>query len=350
MCASASPVSIAIVTDETVAAHYLERVLRGLGEKSSTIPVLRIPAGERSKSPEQLSAVHEFLVAHRIGRDGLILALGGGVVSDLAGFAAATWMRGIDWVAVPTTLEAQIDASIGGKTAINIPGGKNLIGAFHLPRAVLIDPLCLRTLDPRDVRAGLAESVKHALITSGEFFSWHEQNADAILALDDAVLSELIERNVRIKADVVQRDPFERTGGRMTLNFGHTMGHAIEECCGYALRHGECVALGMLAACRISNAMTLLDQGVVDRVKTLLERFGLPTSLAHSVGSMTRRNGAIAFEDISNVITHDKKARGQQVQWVLLQSMGKTRITTDVDEVFVRRGFDSLLNECSVSE
>lgn len=352
-----------IVSDERVASLYLDRVRTGLGASDAAVPAFVGPPGEGSKSFERLLGIHELLRCHRVGRDGVIVAVGGGVVTDLAGFAAATWMRGIDWVAVPTTLEAQIDAGIGGKTAINIPGGKNLVGAFHPPRAVVIDPLCLRTLDPRDIRAGLAESIKHALITSEAFFAWHEQNAEAILALDDSVLAELVEQNVHVKADIVARDPFERTGERIRLNFGHTMGHAIEACCGYELRHGECVALGMLAACRISRAMGLLDQTVVDRVKALLDRFGLPTSLrcisvhptVGDAGVVTQSTGAVVHQDapyvdaaaipfsrILDTITRDKKVSGKQVQWVLLESLGKTRITVDVDEGIVRNAFESI--------
>jgi len=326
---------VVIVTDETVGGLYADRVCASFVNQLAVSSVYRIPPGEGSKSLAQLSVIYDFFAAHRIARDGLIVALGGGVVSDLAGFAAATWMRGIPWVALPTTLEAQIDAGIGGKTAINIRGGKNLVGAFHRPRAVLIDPTCLRTLDPRDIRAGLAESIKHALITSEGFFAWHEQHVDAILALDEVTLVELIERNVRIKTAIVERDPFEQTGDRMTLNFGHTIGHAIEACADdYALRHGECVAMGMLAACRLSNAMGLLDRGVVDRLRSLLERFGLPTRLEQ----------AIAFDRIMDAITRDKKARGKQVQWVLLEAIGQTHMSTEVDERAVREAYESLIH------
>lgn len=322
-----------LVTDSVVGPYYAGRARTALERGGWLVSEHRIPSGEGSKSVSELAALFEFLAARRVARDGLIVALGGGVVSDLAGFAAACWMRGIPWVVVPTTLEAQIDASIGGKTAINIPGGKNLVGAFHQPGAVLIDPTCLRTLDPRDVRAGLAESIKHALISSDDFFAWHERNVDAILALDDTVLTELIERNVRIKANVVARDPFERTGERMMLNFGHTMGHAIEACCGYALRHGECVALGMLAACRMSVAMGVLESSIVDRIHALLSRFGLPTALTEP----------IPFERIKDTIARDKKARGKQVQWVLLESIGQTRTSVSVDERAVREAYESLL-------
>jgi len=322
----------AVVTDKTVGGLYAEAVRTSLASTGRTIAVHSIPAGEASKSVDELMALFAFLAKHRVGRDGLVIALGGGVVSDLAGFAAATWMRGIPWIVVPTTLESQIDASIGGKTAINIPGGKNLVGAFHKPKAVLIDPTCLKTLRPRDVAAGLAESIKHALISSPDFLTYHEQHVDAVLALDDTVLTELIERNVRVKAGVVERDPFEQTGERMTLNFGHTIGHAIEANCGFTLRHGECVALGIVAACRLSKLMGLLTPTVVDRVPTLLSRYQLPITLSEP----------IPFELVWETIARDKKSRGQQVRWVLLESIGRTRISTNVDEHAVREAYESL--------
>ncbi len=262
----------------------------------------------------------------------MILALGGGVISDLGGFAAATWMRGIRFAICPTTLESAIDASIGGKTAVNLPGAKNLVGAFHSPVLVATDPTCLSTLEPLDVSAGMAESIKHALIADAEFLVWHETHAEAIRKLDETVLTELILRNVRIKCGVVARDPFEQSGDRMVLNFGHTIGHAIEANCGNALRHGACVALGMLAACRLSQALGLVASTLVDRVAALLARYELPTQLerAHDTDTLLES------------VHKDKKARGKTVRFVLLEDVGRPVIREDVSQQQMREAIESL--------
>ncbi len=272
---------VLIVTDDHVGSLYGDAVLNSFAEVGITPCVHTVPAGERSKCVARAEDLYAAAARAGLARDGHVFALGGGVVSDLAGFVAATWMRGVGFAICPTTVEACIDASIGGKTAINIPAGKNLVGAFHQPHTVIIDPNCLSTLPARDVRAGLAESVKHALITSESMLAWHEDQLEAILACDPGVTTELIVRNVRIKADIVERDATERTGVRMLLNFGHTIGHAIESCSGYALRHGECVALGMLGVCRLSETLGLLDTSIVKRVSSLDTPPG-PTEIATS--------------------------------------------------------------------
>ncbi len=324
---------VAVVTDRRVGALHGPRLLDSLARADFCICEHRFDPGEASKSLTTLGALYGFLEQEGVGRDALIVALGGGVVSDLAGFAAATWMRGIDWAVCPTTMEADLDASLGGKTGIDLQGGKNLVGAFHHPMLVVVDPACLSTLDPRDVRAGVAESVKHALIASEDFLAWQEAHVSTILALDDATTSELILRNLRIKADVVQGDPSERTGARMVLNFGHTIGHAIESCCGYELRHGECVSLGMLAACRLSQAIGMLDASVVARLERLLAALGL----------VTRLDRPIKFDQIAETMRRDKKARGGAVQFVLLEGIGRPVLRGDVPNEAVRKAYESLL-------
>jgi 3-dehydroquinate synthase len=262
------------------------------------------------------------------------VAIGGGVVSDLAGYVAATWMRGIRFVIFPTTLEADVDAAIGGKTAVNLPQGKNLVGAFHQPTFVGIDPECLRTLPARDLRAGLAESVKHALLRSVDFLAWHESRIDDILSLDGETLVELIRTNVQIKGDIVQRDAQERGNLRVLLNLGHTVGHAIESCCAYRLRHGECVSLGMVAACRIARAVGLLDEGTVSRVTTLLSRIGLPIELPERLD----------VGGVFDVMRSDKKILGGKVRLVLLEAVGRPVVRDDIPETVVREAFESLLS------
>ncbi len=324
---------VLLVSDRRVAGLYGSRVLESMRRGGFRTHEFLIEPGEASKSLAVAGEMFEALARHQVGRDGLVLALGGGVVSDLAGFVAATWMRGVRFAICPTTLEADVDASIGGKTGVNIAERKNLVGAFHTPTVVAIDPLCLRTLPARDVRAGLAESIKHALIASPERFDWHEHHADNIMALDDSLTTELIEFNLRIKGEIVERDAFERSGVRVLLNFGHTVGHAIESCAGYALRHGECVGLGMLVACRISCAMGLLNGSEVDRVLTLLRRFELPTQLDQPV----------ATDDVLARIRNDKKCVGGRAQFVLLEAIGKPIVRDDVSDNVIREAYESLL-------
>ena len=330
---NAPPTHVALITDESVGVLYAPALLESLQQAGFRTAEHRIIPGEASKTLAVAGELYDYLARHNVGRDGLILALGGGVVSDLAGFVAATWMRGVRFAICPTTLEADVDASIGGKTAVNIPAGKNLVGAFHHPELVAIDPTCLDSLDRRDVRAGLAESVKHAMISSEAFLSWQEANAEAILSLDPGLMAELILRNVEIKATVVERDAREQTGARIMLNFGHTIGHAIEACCGFALRHGECVSLGMLAACRLSADTGPLEHAVTARLESLLSRLGLPMTLADPIET----------DRIVSTIRNDKKVRGGTERYVLLGGIGKPIVRDDVPESAVRRAYESLL-------
>lgn len=325
--------NLLLVTDSNVGPIYAERVCDTLVKVGCTVQTIVLPAGESTKCLETIDTLYAALAAHEVGRDGMLVALGGGVVSDVAGFTAATWKRGIRWAILPTTLEADIDAALGGKTAINLPSGKNLAGAFHHPVLVAIDPACLSTLSARDVRAGLGESVKHALIRSESFLSWHEENTSAILALQPEVTEELIGRNVAIKIEIVERDPNEITGERMWLNFGHTIGHAIESCCDYSLRHGECVALGMLAACRLSVDVGTLRRSVVDRIHKLLEAFDLPTVLPKPIDP----------DRIITAIRSDKKSQRGVARFVLLKEIGQPEVRSDVATSAVRAAFETLL-------
>lgn len=324
---------VVVVTDTRVGRLYASRLVASLESSGFGVHVHAVDPGEGSKSLATVEQLYAFLAEHAVGRDAILLALGGGVVSDLCGFVAATWMRGVRFVICPTTLEADVDACLGGKTGVNLPAGKNLVGAFHQPTLVAVDPMCLHTLDDRDVRAGLAESIKHALISSDDFLSWHEAHASAILSLDDVVVTELIEKNLRIKGEIVEQDPLEECGRRIHLNFGHTIGHAIEMLCEYRLRHGECVALGMLAACRLSNMMGLLGAAQVARVEAILSRFALPDKLSEPISA----------DAVLEAIRLDKKMRGGKVRFVLLESIGKPVVRDDVSEPMVRQAYGSLL-------
>ena len=328
-----SPAQVVVVSDRRVAKLFMDDARTALEHEGWTPLEHVIEPGEASKSLDVAGRLFDHLARARVRREAVILALGGGVVSDLAGFVAATWMRGIDFAICPTTVEAAVDASIGGKTAVNIAAGKNLVGVFHQPILVATDPLCLSTLDPRDVRAGLAESVKHALITSEDFLEWHEHHAAALTSLDPASMTELILRNVRIKADVVERDPRERTDVRIMLNFGHTLGHAIETCCDYSLRHGECVALGMLAACRLSSALGMLEGRVAQRLEHLLATLGLPTTLTTPIDT----------DRIMAATRSDKKARGRTERYVLLSAIGQPVVRENVPDDAIRAAYESLL-------
>jgi len=318
--------SYSLITDHNVGGLYAERVIGSFHKAGCEIREFCVPAGEGSKSIGTLTKIYEWLASNGVGRDGVLVALGGGVVSDLAGFAAATWMRGVPHTICPTTIEGAIDAAVGGKTAVNLPVGKNLVGAFHIPVFVGVDPTVFATLPRRDIAAGVAESMKHALITDEAFLDWHETHADAILAGDVEVLTEFAVRNIKIKGDVVAKDPLERTGARMALNFGHTVGHAIESCGEYELRHGECVGLGMLAACRLSNIVGLTGTALTERVRSLLRRFDLPTVLPKPLDP----DALLAF------MRRDKKTRAGKLRFVLLEGIGKVVIDDDVTDEQIR--------------
>jgi len=316
-----------IVSDSQVAPLYAQRVQAALAavRPDARIALHVFDAGEASKTLANFSGVIDALAALGATRDACIYALGGGVVGDLAGFAAACWMRGIDCVQLPTTLLAMVDSSVGGKTAVDIAQGKNLVGAFHPPRAVLADTSTLRTLPPRELRAGFAEVIKYGAIVDAGFLDWLEQHADALLASDDALLAEAIARSCAHKAAITERDPFER-GERALLNFGHTFGHAIETEQGYGgLNHGEAVAVGMVLAARLSTALGLADAGDGDRLRALLQRYGLPTALPHGL-------------DPAALVARmrlDKKAQGSGLRFVLWDGAGKARVVADVDEARV---------------
>ena len=272
-----APASKAVlISDQTVYNLYGARAEEALKLSNYEVYDYIIKPGDKSKSLAVAAKIYDVLYEARIERSDPLVALGGGVVGDLTGFVAATWLRGVPFVQVPTTLEADIDASVGGKTAVNHPRGKNLIGAFYQPKAVLMDIDTVNTLSERDIRAGLAESIKHAVIKDAAFFDFHEQHAQRILTLERNVLEPLLTRNCQIKAEVVSSD--EREGGRRAiLNFGHTIAHAVEVAGGYSKwRHGEAVALGMVAAGFIAAEKGIFPDDQFRRLEALIRRFGLP--------------------------------------------------------------------------
>ncbi|HEY6893039.1 MAG TPA: 3-dehydroquinate synthase [Rhodanobacteraceae bacterium] len=312
-----------VVTDAHVAPLYLERVRAGLGSLAHDALVL--PAGEAAKTLASAERIFEALAKLGANRDGAIVALGGGVIGDLAGFAAACWMRGIDFVQMPTTLLAMVDSSVGGKTGVNIAAGKNLVGAFHQPRAVFIDTATLATLPAREYAAGLAEVVKYGAIGDAAFFSWLEANADALDARDGAALAEAIAFSCRYKAGVVARDERE-AGERALLNFGHTFGHALEAERGYGdLLHGEAVAIGMVLAARLSSALGLAPAADAERLSQLLSRFGLPVAPPRADADALLARMRL-----------DKKNVSGRLRLILWHGLGKAEIVPDVDETSIR--------------
>jgi 3-dehydroquinate synthase len=317
---------VALVVSDTNLAGTHGRTIQAALIDAGWRPELKIvPAGESSKSFDVLTTIYDALVAMRADRKTHVVAVGGGVIGDVAGFAAATYNRGLPFVQVPTSLLAMVDSSVGGKVGINHPQGKNLIGAFHQPLGVLIDPAVLATLPDREYRGGLAEVVKYGVILDGDFFEFLEANTPAIVARDAAVLSTIIARSCRLKADVVEQDEFETSGLRAVLNYGHTFGHAFEALAGYGvLSHGEAVAIGMHCATRLAERRGLVDAKFTSRQRSLLEALGLPTSLPQRV--------AFPTEDVIGRMRLDKKNAGGQLRFVLPVQLGEVRLFDDVLE------------------
>lgn len=318
---------VLVVTNTTVAPLYLERVQAGLHGFAHA--ALALPDGEAFKTLASGAEIFEALATLGASRDATILALGGGVIGDLAGFAAACWMRGIDFVQMPTTLLAMVDSSIGGKTGVNLAAGKNLVGAFHQPRAVVADIATLATLPAREYRAGLAEVVKYAAIADAAFFDWLEKNAQALNAREDVALAQAITASCRAKAGVVARDEHEQ-GERALLNFGHTFAHALEAEAGYgSLLHGEAVALGMLLAARLSSDLDRAARDDAERLAALLGALGL--SLALPACDSSRLLARMRL---------DKKNLGGRLRLILWRGVGKADVVPDVEETAIRRVLD----------
>ena len=319
----------AIISNRTVAPLYLESVAEAAG--SAGLAPLRVilPDGEQHKTLNSLQLIYDTLLPQKIERSTPIIALGGGVITDLAGFAAATLLRGLPLVSIPTSLLAMVDASVGGKTGVNHAAGKNLIGAFYPPKAVLIDPTVLTTLPARELRGGLAECIKHDLIRDADHLAVMEQNLPKYLSCDVDALTELVVHNVRIKAAVVAADPFEQ-GERAHLNFGHTFGHAFEKVTSYALSHGEAVAVGMICAMRTAVGLRMIEQSDADRVEALIAAAGLPTG------------GIDAdVEALLDCMATDKKVRDGRLRFVLPSRVGAVVVRDDVPPPLVREVLES---------
>ncbi|MEW8978712.1 MAG: 3-dehydroquinate synthase [Symbiobacterium sp.] len=322
-----------LVTDANVAPLYgdlVRDVLEAAGIKTSRATV---GAGEASKSLSHAFSLYTSCVKAELERSSAIVALGGGVVGDLAGFVAATYLRGIPFVQVPTTLLAQVDSAVGGKTGIDLPQGKNLVGAFHQPALVVADVGALRTLPRRELAAGMAEVVKYGVIRDEEFLKYVEVQVGNVLGHAPGVLEQIVERSCRIKAEVVAADPQEK-GLRAILNFGHTVGHALEAASGYgAWLHGECVAVGMVAASAIARRSGILRDGELQlRLERLLERLGLPTRLPAGLDP----------QSLEPFLRRDKKVRDGHINWVMPLRAGEVVVTSNVSSEAVRWGLEAV--------
>lgn len=313
---------VAIVTNATVAPLYLGQLEQSLGAQGVEVMRVVLADGERYKDSATLGRIYDALLEQRCDRRTTLIALGGGVIGDLAGFAAATFMRGIPFMQVPTTLLAQVDSSIGGKTGINHPMGKNMIGAFYQPRLVLADTDVLKTLPAREFSAGMAEVIKHGLVRDAAFFAWLEQNMEPLLALDPQAVAQAVRRCCEIKAAIVGEDERE-TGVRALLNFGHTFGHAIESGLGYGTwLHGEAVAAGMVMAAELSRRLGLIAPTDLERIVRLLQRARLPVAPPD-----------IAPARLLELMGADKKTEGGRLRFVVLNAIGSASLRGDVPAV-----------------
>src|SRR5437870_13365320 len=316
----------ALVTDAGILRLHGGAVAAGLERAGFTVTVIEVPEGETAKTLAVAEHCWGRLLAAGLDRTSTVLGLGGGAVGDLAGFVAATYMRGVNFVTLPTTVLAQVDASIGGKTAIDHPKAKNLVGAFHQPRLVVVDPAAARTLPLRDFRSGLAEIIKHGIVLERAYFDEVERDAARLLARELDVLDRVIGGSCRLKASVIERDPEEKGELRYALNYGHTIGHALEAATGYERwTHGEAVSLGIVAEAQLAARLGLAEAATAARQERLLAAVGLPV-----------RAGGLAVEATLSAITRDKKARDGRVPFVLAPTIGEFRVVYDVPPAAVR--------------
>jgi shikimate kinase/3-dehydroquinate synthase len=311
-----------IISDENVFSLYGSKVEGILKDAGFAVNSFVVPPAEETKNMDSAIRIYDFLVEHRAERDDIIVALGGGVVGDLAGFVAATFLRGMFWIQVPTSLAAMVDASIGGKVGVNHPEAKNLIGAFYQPNLVLADPQTLTTLPQRELTSGWAEVIKHGLILNEEFVQFLETNVDGLTKLEPKLLTMAIAHSAAIKAQVVSQDEKEREGKRTILNYGHTIAHGLEATTQYKrFLHGEAVAIGMMGAAKLSQRLGLLPSAAVQRQEALLRKFGLPTGFS-----------GLDLTGITRAMQLDKKTKEKAIRWVLLQDIGKVVIRSDVPQ------------------
>ena len=309
-----------IITDDHVMNPYGRRVQRSMQKYGIPAHCFIIPSGEPSKSLELVQSIYDWLVERRAERGHAIVAVGGGVVGDLAGFVAATYLRGMPFVQVPTSMAAMVDASIGGKVAVNLPQAKNLVGAFYQPKGVFADIQSLSTLGKRELAEGWAEAIKHGFILDSSLVDVFEEHAEALMDVEPEISTEVIRRSMAIKAEVVSQDERETLGIRILLNYGHTIGHALEASTEYGrFLHGEGVSVGMMGAATMAHQMGIMSSDIIDRQHDLLRRFNLPTNAS-----------GVAVEDVLTAMSMDKKVQSGTNRWVMLEAVGKAVVRQDV--------------------
>lgn len=322
---------IAIITDSNVGPLYSKAVEKELKKVGSQVFSYEIEAGEENKNLNTVGGIYGFLISKHFDRHDLLIALGGGVVGDITGFAASSYLRGIAFIQIPTTLLAQTDSSVGGKTGVDYEGYKNMVGAFYMPRLVYMNIAVLDTLSERQFASGFAEVMKHGLIKDQEFYFWLIENMYEIGERDHKILSQMVKKSCEIKRDVVQRDPTEK-GERALLNFGHTIGHAIEKARNFELFHGECVALGCIAAAYISMKKGLIETGTCYEIRDMFVPFNLPISVEN-----------VDPEEIVKLVKSDKKMDNNQVKFILLHDIGDAFIDTTVTDDEIREAVKEIL-------
>lgn len=321
----------ALIADETVYQIHGQRAIDALKRGRYQLTTATMPSGEDYKTLDFVRKMYDVLLDAHLERRSPVIALGGGVTGDTVGFIASSYLRGVPFVQVPTTLLAMVDASVGGKVGVNVPQGKNLIGAFYQPAVVLMDPILLQTLPPRELRCGLAECIKHGVIRDPELFAWIKQNMAKIQMLDTNTMVELLERNVKIKADVVMQDEKE-SGVRAHLNFGHTFAHAIEATAGYGvIHHGEAVGLGMIAASHLAHAQNLCDVSVIEQITDLVKAAGLPTHAE-----------LVETDKLMDAMKLDKKVEDNRIRFVLPTRIGEVIIYNEAPGTAVREAWKTI--------
>ncbi|WP_026508701.1 3-dehydroquinate synthase [Butyrivibrio sp. MC2013] len=321
----------AIITDSNVGPLYAELVSQQLCKVCSEVYVFTIPAGEENKNLTTVQNIYEFLVAKHFDRHDMLAALGGGVTGDITGFAASTYLRGIAFIQLPTSLLAQTDSSVGGKTGVDLDGYKNMVGAFYMPRLVYTNVTTLDSLNGRLLSEGMGEVLKHGLIKDQSYYFWMIENFNEIITRDHEILEKMIKRSCEIKRDVVEHDPHEK-GERALLNFGHTIGHAIEKAKNFTLLHGECVALGCIAAAYISMKKGLIDTGTCYEIRDMFVPFGLPISVED-----------VNPDEIADLVKSDKKMDNGHIRFILLHDIGDAFISTDVTDEEIREAVKEIL-------
>lgn len=324
---------LAVITDSNVGPLYADKVAQCLKETGNNIFVYTFEAGEKNKNLNTVQDVYEFLIKNKFDRKDMLVALGGGVVGDLTGFAAATYLRGIDFIQVPTSLLAQVDSSIGGKTGVDFRAYKNMVGAFHQPRLVYMNTSTLSSLNTRLFNSGFGEILKHGLIKDASYFQWLKDNIEKIATLDSGYLEEMIYRSCEIKRKVVENDPTEK-GERAQLNFGHTLGHAIEKQMNFELYHGECVVLGMIAALNICVERGTITKEEYDDIYNTFKAYNFPMTVDKTT-----------IDEVIAASKNDKKMDGNKVKFILLKKVGKAYIDMTVDDNTMRRSLKNVVIE-----